>query len=628
METELNQQIPMDNHLFMPQMTVQAMRDSRYRHPANAIAELIDNPIDAKATKVDLLIREKETKINTRTRRRISQIALFDNGHGMSGETLVQALRFGGHQKSQAVNRIGKYGMGLPTSSVSQSRRLDVWTWQHSIEESLHSYIDLDEVESGVQTLIPDSKQREIPTEWMTFVSEETLNKTRGTLVVWSKIDRIAVQARTIFNQVEEEIGRIYRHYIHDKDLSIRMASLRESQDIPYIDKQVRPNDPLYLMANSSTPAPWDQEAMFEDSGNHTFTIQVDGREELVELKFSIAKRQVLGEHIGDLPGNRPYGKHALKNMGISIVRENREILIEPYGSRNDGGGGLPQNRWWGCEIRFNQGSDTLFGIDHNKQMVANLSRAFKDLYEGMTDREIGGVEAVIEDIDVEDQDIYQIAAHVRNTINSMMAEIHKRFAQRPPRSKEKTDQPNNGPKTIEDEATTLTTQATKDSINEDEEPLTETDLQRQSMDQEDRVHAVADLFVEEGYTQEEAKQKATVAVLRDNWFTITPTQLDGYRIFSVRGEGSILNVRLNINNHIYELIKLVDQEAETNDNSVARSAAIAIRAMILSWARMEDSTESSERKMQLQEMSEKWGKSVHRILNNLDIQDPTADDQ
>ena len=186
MATGIGYQLPLDNHLFMPQMTVRAMRDSRYRHPANAIAELIDNSIDARARRVDLLIREEEKIINTRRRWRISQIAVIDNGYGMSSETLVQALRFGGHQKSQTVNRIGKYGMGLPTSSVSQCRRVDVWTWQKDIEQAVHSYIDLEEVEKGELIFVPDPKPTEIPSQWMDMVSEQTLNKARGTLVVWS----------------------------------------------------------------------------------------------------------------------------------------------------------------------------------------------------------------------------------------------------------------------------------------------------------------------------------------------------------------------------------------------------------------------------------------------------------
>lgn len=618
MATELGEQLTLDNHLFMPQMTVQAMRDSRYRHPANAIAELIDNSIDARATRVDLLIRETERVITTRTRWRIDEIGVFDNGHGMSAQTLVQALRFGGHQQSQAINRIGKYGMGLPTSSVSQCRRVDVWTWQTDIQTAVHSYIDVDLVEDGTQVTVPDPDNEPIPHQWMRLVSPQTLNPNRGTLVVWRRPDRITVQAQTIFRQVEEEIGRIYRHYINDKNLTIRMASIRDGQLAPYIDKPVRPNDPLYLMTNSATPEPWNEQPMFEPNGSRPFKMTIDGREETVEVRYSIAKAGALGEHRGDLPGNRDYGKHALKNMGISVVREDREILLENYFVRAGGGGALPQNRWWGCEIKFKRGADGLFGIDHNKQMAANLSRAFKDLYEGM-DSTANNPEAVIQDLDVEDEAIYQIAAHVRSTVTSMMQELERRFAQRPARPSSQNT--NDTPTTIEDTATTLMTNATKESVETKEEPLTATDKERSELKEEERVAALTQGLVDDGYTQEQAEQKATATVRSDRWYTITPSQLDGYRIFSVRGTGGVLNVRLNINNHIYELINAVDQEAENHENEVARNAAIAIRALILSWARMEDGTEDVDRKMALQEMSERWGKAVHRILGNLEIQ-------
>ena len=621
MATGIEQQLPLDNTLFMPQMTVQAMRDSRYRHTANAIAELIDNSIDARARSVDLLVRETERMVNTRRRRRISQIAVFDNGHGMSSETLVQALRFGGHQQSQSINRIGKYGMGLPTSSVSQCRRVDVWTWQDDIEQALHSYIDVDMVEAGEQLAVPHPDTAPIPDEWMRMVSAETLDRSRGTLVVWSNPDRITVQAETIFRQVEEEIGRIYRHYINDNELAIRMASIREGELQPHPDRTVRPNDPLYLMANSSTPEPWGQEPMFESRPPAAYAITVDGRQETVEVNYSIAKPAALGEYRGDLPGNRDYGRHALKNMGVSVVRENREILVENYFVREGGGNAIPQNRWWGCEIRFNSGADSLFGIDHNKQMVATLSRAFKDLYEGMDER--ANPETVIQEIDAEDEPIYRIASDIRGTIRNMMGEIDQRFAQRQPRPR--PENPDGKQVTIEETAIEALTDATRQRLESQEEPQTSTDIERQQLGEEERIEAITQELMEEGQPQEQAEQIAAITVQRDRWYTITPSQVDGYRMFSVKGAGGVLNVRLNINNNIFELISQIDREAEENENEVARNAAIVIRAMILSWARMEDGTEDRDRRMELQGLSERWGRAVHHVLADLG-NPPTAD--
>ena len=606
MATGIEQQLALDNTLFMPQMTVQAMRDSRYRHAANAIAELIDNSIDARARRVDLLVRETQQVVSTQRRWRIDQIAVFDNGHGMSSETLVQALRFGGHQQSQSINRIGKYGMGLPTSSVSQCRKVDVWTWQEDIEQAVHSYIDVDMVEAGEQLAVPDPDMTPIPDEWMRMVSSETSDPNRGTLVVWSNLDRITVRAETIFRQVEEEIGRIYRHYINDNELTIRMASTREGELQPHTDRTVRPNDPLYLMTNSSTPDPWGEDPMFEPRPPATYEITVDGRQETVEVNYSVAKPAALGEYRGDRPGLRDHGKHALKNVGVSVVRENREILVENYFVREGGGNAIPQNRWWGCEIRFNSGADSLFGIDHNKQMVATLSRAFKDLYEGMDER--ANPETVLQDIDVEDEPIYRIASDIRGTIRNLMGEIDQRFSQKQPRPR--SENPDEGPITIEETAIEAFTDATRQGLETQEEPQTPTDIERQQLGEEERIEALTQELVEEGQPQEQAEQIAANTVQRDRWYTITPSQVDGYRMFSVRGAGGVLNVRLNINNNIFELISQIDREAEENGNEVARNAAIVIRAMILSWARMEDGTEDRDRRMELQGLSGALGQS------------------
>ena len=143
----------------------------------------------------------------------------------------------------------------------------------------------------------------------------------------------------------------------------------------------------------------------------------------------------------------------------------------------------------------------------------------------------------------------------------------------------------------------------------------TPTDIERQQLGEEERIEALTQGLLDEGQPQEQAQQIATNTVQRDHWYTITPSQVDGYRMFSVKGIGGVLNVRLNINNNIYELISQIDREAEENENEVARDAAIVIRAMILSWARMEDGTEDRDRRMELQGLSERWGRAVHHVL-------------
>ena len=51
--------------------------------------------------------------------------------------------------------------------------------------------------------------------------------------MVWSEPDRIVAQSRTIFDQVEEQVGRSYRRYISDGEVRIRMASFRQGESTP-----------------------------------------------------------------------------------------------------------------------------------------------------------------------------------------------------------------------------------------------------------------------------------------------------------------------------------------------------------------------------------------------------------
>ena len=280
-------QLEFERSLFMPNMTVRAMRDSRYKHPANALAELIDNSIDARGRRIEVLVSEEQQIITTRRRWRVSEIAVVDDGTGMDARTLEQALRFGGRGGQEQLNRIGRYGMGLPTASVSQARRVDVWTWQKH-DEVLHSFIDLGKVEKGEQTDVPCAKRSKLPNKWRDFITPGLTASRSGTLVVWSNIDRIKIQADTLFRQLENEVGRIYRHFINDGELTIRMARRRDAFE-PEYDTRVRPNDPLYLMSNSSTPSPWDESSMFKPVGNTVrYPVEIDGREETVEVTYSI----------------------------------------------------------------------------------------------------------------------------------------------------------------------------------------------------------------------------------------------------------------------------------------------------------------------------------------------------
>ncbi len=181
-------------------LAVQAMRDNGYKNAAYAIAELMDNAIQAGATKVELLCGEKKELAAKRVSSRIFQIAVLDNGSGMDASVLRMALQFGNgtNLTEDKQTGIGKFGMGLPSSSISQCERVDVWSWQNGSDNALHSYLDLDEIRAKRLTEVPEPHSDKVPELWKQV--SKGLDKS-GTLVVWSKIDRcIWKTAKTIID--------------------------------------------------------------------------------------------------------------------------------------------------------------------------------------------------------------------------------------------------------------------------------------------------------------------------------------------------------------------------------------------------------------------------------------------
>src|SRR5882724_3493572 len=104
---------------------IEATRDSGYKTTGSAVAELVDNSFEAGATSVAVSIGEMN-----KTAKREVTFVVKDNGCGMTPAVLRLALQFGGSTRFNSRDGVGRYGMGLPNSSLSQARRLEVYSWK------------------------------------------------------------------------------------------------------------------------------------------------------------------------------------------------------------------------------------------------------------------------------------------------------------------------------------------------------------------------------------------------------------------------------------------------------------------------------------------------------------------
>ena len=199
---------------------------------------------------------EEAQQVQLRSRRLVAEIAVLDNGSGMDVRTLLDALKFGGGTRHNSPRGIGKYGMGLPTSSMSQCKKVDVWTWQNSLDSVWHSSLDADAIEQGDHRVPLPDQETAIPEIWKRAGGSEIFASPSGTLVVWSKLDKIQWRtANAIIENTSREVGRIHRIYINTELHSIQAASFLKTQpNNREKERRFVVNDPLYLMKPTSTP--------------------------------------------------------------------------------------------------------------------------------------------------------------------------------------------------------------------------------------------------------------------------------------------------------------------------------------------------------------------------------------
>ena len=116
------------------------LQDNGYKSTVSAISEIIDNSIQAQAKNVQIVL----IRNTTRDTSEIEELLIVDDGIGMDKATFDKALQMSAGTKSKAKSGLGKYGQGLPNSSISQTKRVEVYTMQNS--RILYNHIDLDEI--------------------------------------------------------------------------------------------------------------------------------------------------------------------------------------------------------------------------------------------------------------------------------------------------------------------------------------------------------------------------------------------------------------------------------------------------------------------------------------------------
>lgn len=606
--TEASERQRRDGEIIPPELAVKAMRDSGYKNTAYALAELIDNSVQANASNVEVICLEEYQQIKERARRRIQAIGVVDNGEGMTPETLRLALQFGNGTHLTDRKGIGRFGMGLPNSSISQCRRVEVWTWQNGPDNAMYSYLDVDDIERGHLYMVPAPEPKPLPDEWR---ARSDNIETTGTLVLWKNFDdhRLSWRgAQATLRHTASLVGRMYRKFINDGRLSIRLLALLNGEDESPFDEFVPVNDPLYLMRDSSTPAPFDTRPMFQSWGDadEVFSIEYDGATHNVVVRISWAREETVPEDAGDR-GSKPYGKHAAKNIGLSIVREGRELDLDPAWTNSYD----PTERWWGVEVEFPATLDEVFGVTNTKQSATIFSHMaqfdwraeanpreshseFKERIQGE-----GDPRAIL--LPIVDHIGYQIR-EVRKRLNDQTKGTRPR--------KNRHDEPG-----VSDRATT--------KFRERAEQGHETKADREEFTEEDIESLEKDLTDDKNYPRNVAREIARATFKRKRKVLFLEKEMEGFAFFNVEHKhGGLTEVVFNSNHPFHEQIieslhPKINNETDASLMERIQTAADTLELLFAAWARYE--IEEGRHKNRLSDMRQDWGRMARFFLTEDD---------
>lgn len=562
------------------------LQNNGYKNSVYAIAEIIDNSIQAEAKKIDVVIINNTTLSSS-----ISEILIIDDGLGMDQNEFSKALMMNSGTRGGAKQGLGKYGQGLPNSSISQTKRVEVYTSKDNT--ILYNYIDLDEIFESQEPFLPEIEKVDkinIP-----FLIKTKLKIPKnGTIVRWVQPNKISPKTtRLLIENTEKLISRIFRYYLNgfeedEKQIKTKINILvydfngkEYGLNTALSRLNVLPFDPMFLMEDTimnhefkkhkhptnKLHAKAVKKFIIESiNGNN----EIEDHEAEIEILFSYVKPK---ERFRDGGGGGKaeknfsdiYKKRKIKGSrgydNISIVRANREIDCGDYGFLPEG---LKEiYRWWSVEIRTNADVDSIIGIDNKKQQASNI-------------KSLDGND------DHDDHEILKFVSEtISGNIDSMMKEIAEQWSKYIPEPDPRIPKPN-GPQAPP--TPPLGPTEPDDEPNPDE--IT-TDTDRKELYD----------WVKERY--EDLKDEEIWS--RVDWaFSISDTYIFVYSnlgdtvLYDYQVYGTKVLIEINLNHNFYKefISQLESENTSPFDNKKIRS----IRLLICSFVKAELSNKTDDK--------------------------------
>lgn len=415
--------------------------------------------------------------------------------------------------------------------------------------------------------------------------------------------------ANAIIENSEFLIGRLYRNFLNSGQVKIRFAAFDiENSFSMSSDRFARPNDPGYLMEDTSCPSPFNHVPMFKPMGDTyeaTFTVEFRNEKHDITIRFSYAKEEARN---ADNAGSTDYGKHAKRNIGVSLVRSDRELeLDQSLVIQYD-----PRERWWGVEVDFPPALDELFGVTNNKQYARNFSDVAGLDLESLT---MGGktINEVRCDLAADGDPrapLLDVVHKIDTQLNVLRGLIKAQTRGTRSTRTQRHDHP-----TPEETATTKTRERQQQGYHGESDS-------DEHLPADERKGIIEETLKEEGVSNSDADELAATTVSDNLKYVFAKAPLETAAFFSVKPRGGAIIITLNTEHPAYDnLVEVLEENTAGQDIAALTtrlsSASDGLKLLLTAWARYEDELPDGNRKQNAQDTRNDWGRVARNFLGN-----------
>jgi hypothetical protein len=347
--------------LMMGAAFIRGIRDIGYKHTGAALAEHVDNALQAGAQNIHVAFEKNKSGA------KVTAIAVIDDGHGMIPDMIRFAVMWGGTHRENSREGLGRYGYGLPSAAVGIGRRFTVYSVPKG--SKLHAVaVDVDEISQGKFTddtgeiVIPEPAPAKLPK----FVEEHLTAQfaggklNHGTVVVIEKLDKVDfTTVNGLRNHLLEFFGICYHKLLRNAQIVID-------------DTVLEPIDPLFITPGFRF---YDLDA---DRAQALEPIQIevkseDGKEVkgVMEVRFSYMRPT-----FGSIDKKKNATDKKNQNKRFNIMKEYNGILFYRMGRFLDCVRHTPfhtfmnYDRYYKIEVDFPAVLDEHFNVSTSKQRV------------------------------------------------------------------------------------------------------------------------------------------------------------------------------------------------------------------------------------------------------------------